>query len=135
MSALSRTKGASGERELAALLSELSGRRIARRVRQHAGDSDLMGLDGWVIECKRTASAYQHLKLGWWRQTAEQARAAGAIPVLFFRQDRGTWRAIWPAWTIRPELRDPAHDSYLDTVEADALTWWRLSGRLPVPAV
>ena len=49
MGSLSRTKGAAGERELAALLSELSGRDVRRRVRQHAGDSDLLGLDQSVF--------------------------------------------------------------------------------------
>ena len=31
----------------------------------------------------------------WWRQTVEQADT-GERPVLFFRQDRDDWRAVWP---------------------------------------
>ena len=52
---MSRTKGAAGERELAAALRELTGWDIRRRVRQHDGDSDLEGVPGWSIEVKRLA--------------------------------------------------------------------------------
>ena len=52
MGGLSRSKGQRGEREVAALLSELTGHDVRRRVRNHAGDSDLQGLPGWEIEVK-----------------------------------------------------------------------------------
>ena len=42
MGAMSRNKGKTGEREAAALLSDLLGLDIRRRVRQHDGDSDLV---------------------------------------------------------------------------------------------
>jgi hypothetical protein len=33
---------------------------------------------------------------GWWRQAVRQAEADGGFPVLFWRQDRDEWRAVWP---------------------------------------
>ncbi|RCX09800.1 putative PDDEXK endonuclease [Extensimonas vulgaris] len=133
MGSLSRTKGQSGERELAALLSELTGRRIARRVRQHAGDSDLVGLPDWCIESKRARSAPLSLVAReWWPQAVTQANAQGTIPLLCFRADRQPWRAVWPVWpvwAILPELRTPC-TSFDDAVMGDLLTWWRLCRRL-----
>ncbi len=126
MGSLSRTKGAAGERELAALLSELSGRDVRRRVRQHAGDSDLLGLDQWVIECKRARTAPLSLVAReWWPQAVAQARAQGAVPLLCFRADRQPWRAVWPAWVHLPELRTGS-TQFADALMSDLLTWWRL---------
>jgi len=130
MGSMSRTKGASGERELAALLSELSGRRIVRRVRQHAGDSDLLGLDPWCIESKRARAAPMALiAREWWPQAVAQARAHGGVPLLCFRADRAPWRAVWPAWVHLPELRSD-HVLFADALVSDLLTWWRLCGHV-----
>jgi Holliday junction resolvase len=126
MSALSRAKGQAGERELARLLTELSGRDVTRRVRQHSGDSDLLGLDGWAIECKRARAAPLALiAREWWPQAVAQARAHGGVPLLCFRADRAPWRAVWPAWIHRPELRSD-HVLFADALVSDLLTWWRL---------
>lgn len=126
MGGLSRNKGKAGERELAALLKELTGHDVRRRVRQHDGDDDLMGLPGWSIECKRYATAPLFLVAQWWRQAAEQAQQTDAMPVLFYRADRQPWRVVWPAGlhiTPRPQPLPLAHD---DCVESDPLTWWRM---------
>ena len=95
MGAMSRTKGAAGERELAAALRELTGWDIRRRVRQHDGDSDLEGVPGWSIEVKRHRAATQSVIEGWWNQAVRQAKN-GATPVLFYRLDREPWHAVWP---------------------------------------
>ncbi len=52
MSAAQREKGKRGEREVAGIIKTLLGVDVRRRVRQHEGDSDLEGIDGWVIEVK-----------------------------------------------------------------------------------
>jgi hypothetical protein len=95
VSASSRTKGQAGEREIAALIRDLTGWDVRRRVRQHDGDSDLMGVPGWSIEVKRRARALRSDIAAWWKQAVEQA-GAGDWPVLFFRADRDAWRAVWP---------------------------------------
>jgi len=135
MSALSRTKGASGERELARLLTELSGRPITRRVRQHAGDSDLLGLDPWCIESKRARAAPLALiAREWWPQAVAQASAHGGVPLLCYRADRAPWRAVWPAWVHLPELRSHC-TTFDDALVSDLLTWWLMCRRVVLPSV
>ena len=116
MSRAQRDKGKAGERELAALLTEITGHDVRRKVRQHDGDHDL-DLPGWAVECKRHKAAGRAEIGAWWRQTV--AQATQAAPVLFYRLDRGNWRAVWA-----PD-GDPAHP-----VEADPATWWRLLQRV-----
>ncbi len=55
MSAMQRKKA--GEREAAELVRELTGWDVRRRVRQHAGDSNLQGVPGWAVEVKRHRTA------------------------------------------------------------------------------
>lgn len=100
MGAMSRSKGQRGERELAALIADLTGWDVSRRVRQHDGDSDIDGVPGWSVEVKRSASPL----LGtWWAQTV--AQATHAYPVLFYRLDRQDWRALWPVALLLKEQR------------------------------
>lgn len=92
----SRNKGRMGEREVAALLADLTGMQVKRRVRQHDGDSDLEGIPGWSVEVKRHAKAPRASIRQWWQQATEQAARVGAVPVLLYRQDFDAWRAVWP---------------------------------------
>lgn len=134
MGGLSRNKGKAGERELAALLSELTGRDVRRRVRQHDGDDDLMGLPGWSIECKRYASAPLALVAGsWWPQAVEQASKEGTLPVLFYRADRQPWRVVWPAGLHYTEPKPtPLALTFDDCLVSEPLTWWRMVRKLPI---
>lgn len=94
MGAMSRSKGNAGEREIAAMLRDLTGWEIRRRVRQHDGDSDLIGVPGWSVEVKRHAAATRAVIAAWWAQAV--AQAGGERPVLFYRVNRDAWRAVWP---------------------------------------
>ena len=94
MSAMQRTKGAQGEREISGVIRDLTGWDVQRRVRNHAGDSDLVGIPGWSVEVKRHKAAGRAEIAGWWRQACSQARDGS--PVLFYRLDRDSWRAVWP---------------------------------------
>jgi hypothetical protein len=118
MSGASRTKGKAGERELAALLRTITGQDVQRRVRQHDGDSDLLGVDGHSVECKRYSSATPALVARWWQQTIAQAEP-GTRPLLFYRVNRRPWRAVWAPFEGR---------EYQDTVEGDPRVWWRSTG-------
>lgn len=131
MGGMSRNKGKVGERELASLLSTLTGHEVKRRVRNLAGEDDLAGLPGWSIECKRYAAITPALLATWWVQACEQARRINARPVLFFRADRGDWRARWPAHLHADQ--DGHGLSEAHTVEADPATWWALVERLGTP--
>jgi len=88
----SRDKGARGEREASAIISDLTGWSVKRRVRQHDGDSDLEGVPGWAIEIKNCATITLP---AWWRQAVAQA-GTDSFPVLFYKIPRKGWRALWP---------------------------------------
>ena len=118
MSAHQRTKGQGGEREAAHLLTELSGQAVTRRVRQHAGDADLIGLPGWAVEVKRARAVSRAVVAAWWQQACRQA-GPHCRPLLLYRQDRQPWRAVWA------DDGDHAHP-----VEAEPTTWWRVAQRV-----
>jgi Holliday junction resolvase len=111
MGLMSRNKGKSGEREIACLLADLTGFDVRRRVRQHDGDSDLEGIQGWSIEVKRHAKAPRDSIRAWWAQAVAQALRTGCTPVLLFRQDRDDWRAVWP---VSLGMAVPKPDAWLD---------------------
>ncbi len=121
MSVTQRGKGQSGELEIANILRELTGWDVRRRVRQHGGDSDLEGAPGWTVEVKRHRTAGRADIASWWRQAATQA--AGKMPVLFYRLDRGDWRAVWPLLVCRAEPAANVRLDYEWTVEGTPLSW------------
>lgn len=96
MGAMQRNKGKAGEREIANLLAELTGFDVRRKVRQLDGESDLEGIPGWCLEVKRHAKAPRGSIRRWWAQAERQAKAAGQLPALVYRQDRDEWRCVWP---------------------------------------
>lgn len=88
----SRRKGQVGERALATELKDLLGLDVRRRVRNHAGETDLTGLQGWAAEVKNCAKPEL---AAWWSQTVDQT-AQGEIPVLFYKLPRRPFRAVVP---------------------------------------
>ena len=76
MGSMSREKGKRGEREVAAIISDLLGVSASRRVRQHEGDSDILGVPGWSIEVKRCEQAAPADIRRWWAQAVSQALQA-----------------------------------------------------------
>lgn len=132
MGAMSRTKGQSGEREAAAVLSELTGRKVSRRVRQHAGDSDLTGLEGWscgwCVEVKRVASCTPTMLGTYWEQAVAQASKAGLMPLLMVRENNRQWACYWPSGLHHDT---PADIWFIaDTLRADPETWVRMVQKL-----
>ncbi len=89
----SRRKGANGERELICMLRDafpsLDLRRDLRQY-QTSGLTDVLGLDGYVIEVKRRRSLGQADVERWWQPLVRNAD--GQEPVLAYRQDRQDWR-------------------------------------------
>ena len=121
MGLMSRTKGQAGEREVASLIADLTGYEVKRRVRNHANDSDLVGVPGWSIEVKRHKAAGRAEIAGWWRQTTGQAGALA--PVLFYRLDRDSWRAVWPVSIYSRSVDPTAWGGYEWTVEGSVEAW------------
>lgn len=111
MSAMQRNKGKTGEREAAAMLAQLTGLDVRRRVRQHDGDSDLEGIPNWSIEVKRYASATRSAMAGWWAQCCKQAATTDQHPLLLYRLDgQRHWVAVWSASVINPALKEGMDD-------------------------
>jgi len=123
MTAMQRTKGQAGEREAAALMRELTGWDVRRRVRQHADDSDLEGVPGWSVEIKRHANGGRGDIRAWWAQSVAQAQRTGARPVLLFRRDRDQWRAVWPVAVHLGLQRAEMWHGYEWTVEGSVEAW------------
>ncbi|WP_338416377.1 hypothetical protein [uncultured Sphaerotilus sp.] len=121
MGASGNVKGKSGEREVAALLRELIGLDVRRRVSQYSQDSDLVGVPGWSVEVKRHAQVDRADLRNFWAQAVRQARGA-ELPVLFVRRDRDSWRAVWPLAAV---LGVPVGDwlDYSLTCESTPEAW------------
>ena len=89
----SRNKGASFEREVANYLKlHLSLQDVKRDIEQYrtADRGDLLGVDGWTIECKRykrPESSNGFFRKEWWEQVVKAADAAKNKPVLIFKFD------------------------------------------------
>ena len=88
-----RNKGASFEREVANYLKlHLSLQDVKRDIEQYrqADRGDLLGVDGWTIECKRykrPESSNGFFRREWWEQVVKAAEKAKNKPVLVFKFD------------------------------------------------
>lgn len=91
-----RNKGANAERELAGILRDWYGYDVHRgKVFYH--ESDLVGLDGIHIECKRVEKLNIHKAL---TQAIDEAKKRNdGIPAVFHRRDR-------EGWTVTMRLED-----------------------------
>lgn len=120
MSAMQRNKGKAGEREIAKIIKDLTGWDVRRRVRQHDGDSDLVGVPGWSVEVKRHKTVTRSDLRNWWQQTINQC-CDGEVPVLFYRRDKDEWRAVYT--TIAKDGEVNYKTDYQHTLEASVLHW------------
>ena len=107
MAAMSRNKGAVGERELFGKLSDELGIVVQRKLgAARDGGCDSLDVPGWVIEVKRTETL---LLSAYWAQARRQAEASGGDrrPVLFWRKSRAKWVAFMDPHDLAPELFQP----------------------------
>jgi len=107
MAAMSRNKGAVGERELFGKLSDELGIVVQRKLgAARDGGCDSLDVPGWVIEVKRTETL---LLSAYWAQARRQAEASGGgrRPVLFWRKSRAKWVAFMDPHDLAPELFQP----------------------------
>ena len=112
-----RTKGASGEREVATMLNGIivqvmtamafppeqiaaAEKSVQRNQNQTAvGGCDLTNVFGMAVEVKRQESLAIP---AWWRQTVAAAERNNELPVLMYRQNRKAWRVRTYAWLALP---------------------------------
>lgn len=100
----SRAKGAGFEREVAQLIYEHLGVVVRRDLDQYRQSNlgDLLGLDGWVIECKRYRDQNSFLhRPEWWSQVCMAARE-NSHPVLIYKFDRKPIRCVFPLHVVNP---------------------------------
>lgn len=112
-----RTKGAQGEREVAAMLNGIivevmtamafpaeqitaAQKSVQRNQNQSAvGGCDLTNVFGMAVEVKRQ----ENLAIpAWWRQTVAAAERNNELPVLIYRQNRKAWHVRTYAWLALP---------------------------------
>jgi Holliday junction resolvase len=104
MSVKSRNKGSGFEREVAAILRDLTGVNFKRNLEQvrAADHGDLVPDDPafpFIIECKRYAAGVSCLA-AWKDQARRAAAATGKIPAVVFRFDRQPVRVAVPLSAI-----------------------------------
>lgn len=85
-----RNKGAAGERELAALLSDQLGQVVKRKLGQARDGGDDIQVGRFRIEVKRR----ERLQVVEWCEQVEACAAAGEVPVLAFRRNGEPWRVV-----------------------------------------
>jgi len=95
-----RQKGAAFEREVIALIRDHLGfddvKRDLEQYRQK-DRGDIMGVPGWVIECKRyanTRGSSGGYRPEWWEQAVAAANAVCSEPVLIYKYDRQPIRCV-----------------------------------------
>lgn len=124
MSAMQRNKGAAYERKVANLLTEDTGTIWRRRVRNLAGDSDVVADDPAfariVVECKHANTLCLP---AWWRQAQAQAGELG-IPVLIYRQTGARGESVMvDAYHVNAR-HWPAPGRYTVTMDWPAAMQW-----------
>lgn len=141
-----RTKGQSGEREVANVLEsiirdnlttlgfKLPEKPIVQRNQQQSavGGKDLLNTFCLAIEIKRQ----EQLSINkWWEQCCESAQELGEIPVLLYRQNRKPWKCI--TWgnpsnyndlTVRIEMTWEDFLNWFDQVVYTSLQTTKLKG-------
>ena len=119
-----RNKGAAFERHVSSLIDEHLGIKVRRDLDQYreALHGDLIGLDGWIIECKRYKMANGgHHHADWWTQVEAAAVSLQAEPVLIYKYDRADIHCV-----IRLSVISSDFAGKPDTVTVSFSTWCML---------
>lgn len=119
-----RNKGASWERTVASMVKQSLGADVKRDLEQYrSGDrGDLIGLDGFVIECKRYKMANGgHHHQDWWHQVVKAADSQSCHPALIYKYDRAE-----PKVVVRLSFLNSDFEGKEDTVTISFDTWCML---------
>ncbi len=98
----SRNKGATGERELAALLTDALGFVVQRKLGQARDGGDDIQVGQYRIEVKRREA----LRLDEWCKQVEQAAQPGDVPVVAYRRNGQPWRVVVPLEWFMKQVRE-----------------------------
>ena len=97
-----RNKGAAGERELAALLSDELGFVVKRNLGQARDSGDDLTVQQFRIEVKRQ----EQLRVDKWSEQVEACASPGEVPVLMYRRNGQPWRVCLRLEHFIPMMRD-----------------------------
>lgn len=97
-----RNKGAAGERELAALLSEHLGFVVRRNLGQARDGADDLTVQQFRIEVKRR----ERLEVDKWSEQVEACAQPGEVPVVAYRRNGQPWRVCLRLDDFIPLMRD-----------------------------
>lgn len=97
-----RNKGAAGERELAALLSDHLGFVVKRNLGQARDGADDLTVAQFRIEVKRQ----ERLQVDKWSEQVEACAQPGEVPVLMYRRNGQPWRVCLRLEHFIPMMRD-----------------------------
>ena len=105
----SRAKGAAFERKVANMIQDELGFECKRDIEQYrqADRGDILGVEGWVIECKAYAAdrgAGGNYKPEWWRQACNAAHAAACQPVLIYKYNHQPIKCVVFLSSINPDF-------------------------------
>ena len=130
MSKLSRNKGAAYERRIANQLSEATGTRWRRRVRNHEDDGDVVPddpvFDLISVECKHATTLCLP---AWWRQAQAQT-GESRIPVLIYKRTGMVGdQVVLDAYDLNPKTF-PVRGRHTVPLGWDAAMQW-LRDKLP----
>lgn len=98
----SRNKGATAERELAALLSDELGYPIKRKLGQAREGGDDIQVENYRLEVKRR----EKLAVESWCKQVEEVAEPGEWPVVVFRRSGQKWRAVVPIELLIKAMRE-----------------------------
>lgn len=102
----SRNKGATGERELAALLTDALGFVVQRKLGQARDGGDDIQVGKYRIEVKRREA----LRLDEWCKQVEEAARPGDVPVVAYRRNGQPWRVVVPLEWFMQQVRETLED-------------------------
>lgn len=98
----SRNKGATGERELAALLTDALGFVVQRKLGQARDGGDDIQVGQYRIEVKRREA----LRLDEWCKQVEDASQPDDVPVVAYRRNGQPWRVVVPLEWFMKQVRE-----------------------------
>jgi hypothetical protein len=103
---MSRNKGARGENELAAILSDELGTVVKRKLGQARNGEDDIEIGKFRIEVKRRET----LAIMAWVRQIEACTPKTQVPLVVFRQNNQEWRVIIRLKDLIPMMREELCD-------------------------
>ncbi|KPL28544.1 MAG: hypothetical protein AMJ72_02695 [Acidithiobacillales bacterium SM1_46] len=99
---MSRNKGARGENELAAILSDELGTVVKRKLGQARDGADDIEIGKFRIEVKRRET----LAIMQWCKQIEACTPKDQVPLVVFRQNGQEWRVVLRLRDLIPMIRE-----------------------------